>query len=451
MRSNSLFLALTLAIFCTACSRAVNSQQLKLREGPIPATRSHIELKKNNEGSWRLWVNKREFAIRGAGGARSPGMLEQLKIAGGNSVRTWGMEGLETKVSDGERFIDRAWRAGIMVVPGFWVQHERHGFDYSNLKKVKKQRASLRAGIRKYKNHPAVLVWGLGNEMEGPSSAGGSIAVFKELEILARIIKSEDPHHPVMTVIAGANPEKIKNLMKYCPSIDILGINYYAGVGVAGQRILDAGWSKPFAVTEFGVAGQWEVAKTSWGAELEQTSHEKARAYYAGHKLVFDTNAGHELCLGTYAFLWGWKQECTATWFGMYLPTLEKLPQVDAMTKAWTGKWPENRCPKIKRLSSEAYSKIVKPGKKLKAEVDVEDPNGDSMTYKWLVVSESTDRKGGGDKEAVPPSHPQLIKKNNSKNVVFKSPSKPGNYRLFLSVHDNKGGAATANFPFRVE
>ncbi|MBN2712314.1 MAG: hypothetical protein JXR97_07740 [Planctomycetes bacterium] len=425
--------------------------KVEMKKGAIPEKPEKVTLAKNKDGNWRVYVEGKELPIRGAGGAVLPGMLEQLKAAGGNCVRTWGIGTLEDKVAGDERFIDRAYRVGIKVVPGIWVQHERHGFNYDDPASINKQREHVRDCVRKYKNHPAVLVWGLGNEMEGPTSATGSVKVFKEVEELAKIIKEEDPNHPIMTVIASSTPAKVKSVMEYCPSIDILGINTYSSASGTGESLTATGWSKPFAVTEFGVSGHWEVQKTSWGAPYEATSQEKARSFYASHTLVFDTNKGKELCLGTFAFLWGWKQECTSTWYGMYLPTMEKLPQVDAMTKAWTGEWPKNRCPKIKELTSPVYGKTCKPGRAQTAYLEVKDPDGDEMSFTWAMMAESTDLKVGGERESTPPSFPELIQKGDGPDCIFKSPEKTGNYRIFVTVHDGKGGAATANFPFRVE
>ena len=50
--------------------------------------------------------------------------------------------------------------------------------------------------------------------MEDPQSKAGNPKVWKELEILAKIIREEDPNRPVMTVIAGTSAAKIKNLIK---------------------------------------------------------------------------------------------------------------------------------------------------------------------------------------------------------------------------------------------
>ena len=425
--------------------------KVNLIKGEIPKTPPKVEFKQNAEGYWRIVINNVETPIRGAGGVLAPGMLEHFKASGGNFTRTWGMDSLEDIVGGGERYVDRAYRLGINVMPGFWVGHERHGFNYANALQLKKQRDDLRAAIRKYKNHPAIVMWGLGNEMEDPTSQAGNPLVWKELEVLAKIIKEEDPNRPVMTVIAGAGPAKIKNILQYYPSIDALGVNAYGGASGAGEALLQAGWKKPFAITEFGVQGFWEVGKTAWGAPIEPNSSEKARSYYASHTLVCSTNDGKEMCLGTFAFLWGWKQECTATWFGMVLPTMEKLPQVDAMVKAWTGEWPENRCPSIKEIKASFFAKEIEPNGEYKAEVIAEDPNGDTLQYDWVVISETSAVSTGGDHEKAPPAHPELTRVNHRSECVFTSPQQPGAYRLFLTLRDGKGGAATANIPFKVK
>jgi hypothetical protein len=410
-----------------------------------------VSFLKNSEGFWRLNINGTETPIRGAGGVASPGMLEKFKEVGGNFTRTWGIGTLEEKVSGDARYIDKAAELGVHVMAGIWIGHERHGFNYANQQQLDKQREHVRQSVRKWKDHRGIAMWGLGNEMEGPQSKAGNPAMWKELNVLAQIIHEEDPSRPVMTVIAGSSAGKIKSLMKFCPDIDALGVNSYGAAAGVGEALARLGWTKPFAITEFGVQGFWEAPATSWGAAIEPHSSEKARTYFATHKLVTSINDGKELCLGTFAFLWGWKQEKTSTWFGMYLETMEKLPQVDAMVKAWTGKWPKNRCPKILSVKANFMGKKVSPSTKLIATVEALDPEGDNLIFNWLVVEESKAQSVGGDKEYVPPSFPQLTLINNDPQAVIKSPSKRGAYRLFLTIRDGRGNAATANIPFFVQ
>ncbi|MBF0198472.1 MAG: hypothetical protein HQL32_12210 [Planctomycetes bacterium] len=441
----------TLVLLSTNKAEAMMLPDVPRIEGPIPMKARSVELKKNEEGNFRLFIDSTETPIRGAGGVFAPGMLQYFRSVGGNFTRTWGIDSLESPVHGGEKYIDCAYRIGVNVVAGIWLGHERHGFDYGNSDNIQEQREAVLEAVRKYKSHPGVVMWGLGNEMEDPVSQTGKPSIWRELEILAKIIKKEDPHRPIMTVIAGTSPQKVKSLIKYCPSIDVLGVNAYSSAGGSGESLRSSGWKKPFSVTEFGVRGFWEVPTTSWGAPLEPTSTEKARTYYASHMMVAEMNKGSELCLGTFAFLWGWKQEKTSTWFGMYLPTMEKLPQVDAMVKAWTGAWPKNRCPVIEQVDADFFGKKVKASQKLSAQVKVREPEGDSLSYEWVVTEESKAHSTGGDREYEPPSFPALTVMNSDGKCEVLAPANKGAYRLFLTVRDQKGSAATANIPFYVE
>lgn len=413
--------------------------------GTLTAAPSKVEIRKNAQGQFQLIRDGQPYFIQGAGGS---GSLDLLKASGGNTVRSWGAEQLgETR--DGKPYLDRLQELGIGISAGIWVKHQRHGFNYGDPAQVEKQRRDVRDAVTKYKDHPAILVWGLGNEMEGPTDDGSADAVWKEVEVLAGIIKQIDPNHPVMVTIAGAQPLKIKNMIKYCPSVDILGVNAYASAPGVGKAVVGAGWTKPFVLTEFGPVGHWEVPKTPWGAPIEATSAAKAASYYTTQSLVVGDSK--DICLGTFAFVWGSKQETTSTWYGMLLKSGEKLPQVDAMTYAWTGKWPENRCPKLTAIRSSLAEKEVGPGQTVTAEAEVVDPNGDPLTFEWTVTAESTDRKVGGDAESVPPSFPECLVKAEGKTAEIRTPAAPGAYRLFLVVKDGKGSAATANIPFLVK
>ena len=406
-----------------------------------------VSVSKDSSGAWTLQRDGQPFIIQGVGGS---GSLKLAKEAGANSLRTWGIEQLEAKDVGGRTLLQRAEEHGLTLCVGIWVKHERHGFKYDDEKFLQQQREEVRAAVRKYKNHPSVLIWGLGNEMESYVGTENAVRVWKELNELAKIIKEEDPHHPVMTVIAGADTGKIQEIMKYYPSIDILGINAYLGAGGAGGTLKGLGWTKPFIMTEYGPVGHWQAPKAPWGAAIEPTGNEKAANYYATLSTLMENKEG--LCLGSYAFLWGNKQETTSTWYGMLLSTGEKLPPVDALVRGWSGKWPTNRCPKLESIECPLILKKGKPGEKVKASAKVKDPDGDSLQYEWTVMAESKDLRGGGDEESVPVSFPECIKVGpEGSDLTLTLPEKKGYYRLFLVVRDGRGAATTANFPFGVE
>lgn len=404
---------------------------------------SRVIIQEDTPGHFTLLRDGKPFVIRGAGGTSH---LKDLVKYGGNSIRTWGIDSLDEKI-DGKPLLDYCQELGIAVTAGIWVGHARHGFDYGNEAQLTKQRDMVRAAVRKYKDHPALLMWGLGNEMEGPESDGKDTRIWKELNVLAAIVKEEDPAHPVMTVIAGAATSKVKGILENYPNIDILGVNAYSGASGAVRAAKQAGWKKPFVLTEFGPQGHWEVSKTPWGAPIEPSSRDKAASYYATMSLLAENS---DICFGSYVFLWGQKQEVTSTWYGMFLASGEKLPTVDAACYVWSGKWPSNRSPKIARFETPLKEATVAPGASIAASVEVTDPEGDPLKFEWSVREESTDRKSGGDAESEPPSVPGSIVSPDGPRVTVKTPAKPGSYRLFVIVRDGKGGASADNIPFRV-
>jgi hypothetical protein len=404
-----------------------------------------VQVVEQPDGGYTLLRNGEPYVIKGAGGNQH---LPLLAASGGNSIRTWGIETLE-RVIDGKPFLDYAHELGISVTAGFWVQHERHGFDYSDAAGIEAQRTRLRDAVLKYRDHPALLTWGLGNEMEGFEPGAPDVRIWQELNHLAGIIKELDPNHPVMTVIAGARPDKIDGILAHYPNIDILGVNAYGNAPGVGQGLVGMGWSGPYALTEFGVQGTWEVPTTPWNAPIEPDPSTKAAQYYTTYKMDRDNNVGRSL--GSYVFYWGQKQEATATWFGMFLPTGEKLPRVDAMAYAWSGDWPENRAPKLRSLKTPVAFQKIKPGSTSHAEADVLDREGDELRYVWEIVAESTDRRTGGDAEAAPPSFPDAIEAGQgTARITFKAPNQPGGYRVFVTAYDGQGGAVAHNLPFHV-
>jgi hypothetical protein len=416
-------------------------------------TGSKVRVTKQPDGTFTLLRNGEPYIAKGAGTgsgqALGGGDLGLLAASGGNSIRTWGVAQLEELI-DGKNLLDRAHEAGVSVTAGFWVQHVRHGFDYSDPASINRQRNRLRDAVMKYRDHPALLTWGLGNEMEAFGSGEIDVRIWQELNHLAGIIKKLDPHHPIMTVIAGATPEKITGILKHYPNLDILGVNAYGSAPVVGKGLPGMGWNGPYMLTEYGVTGTWETQSTPWDAPIEADPSAKAAETYTAYKLDRDDNIGRSL--GSYVFFWGHKQEATATWFGMFLPTGEKLPRVDAMAYAWSGQWPDNRAPKLKSLTTPIAFNKVGRGTSSYAEVDCIDREGDELRYVWDIRAESTDRKQGGDAEAAPPSFPDAITDGQgTPRLEFTVPGQPGAYRIFVMVYDGQGGATAHNVPFYVE
>lgn len=390
--------------------------------------------------SFQLYVNEEPFFIKGAGGSEK---LDVLASYGGNSIRTWNSNNL------GE-ILDEAHRNGIKVTAGLWVQHERHGFDYNNDSAVKAQLEDFTQTVEEFKHHPALLMWAIGNEMELNAS---NPKVWDAVNEIALMIKEKDPNHPTMTVVAEINSDKIQQLNARVPDVDILGINTYGSIGSIPERIRQFGWNRPYVITEWGPNGHWEVPSTGWGAPIEQTSTEKAGLHLSRYEEVI--RADEELCLGSYVFLWGQKQERTSTWYGLFLDSGEETEAIDAMQFNWSGSWPANRAPKINSLTindrTAAQNVRLQLGKVGNATVKTDDPDNDDLKIEWAITPESTDLGVGGDEESRPGEIPGLmVFFDSSGNASFETPEEPGAYRLFVYVLDGNGNAATANIPFYV-
>lgn len=374
--------------------------------------------------------------IQGGGGNSS---LKALADAGGNSVRTWGTDNLD-------KLLDDAHSLGLTVTVGIWLGHARHGFDYTNAKQVEDQVDRARAAILKYKDHPAVLMWGIGNEMESNGNEDNA-AMWSAVNSLGALAHRLDPNHPTMTVVAEIGGKKVQHIHKLCPEIDIVGINSYGGIASVAKRYQDAGGTKPYVVTEFGPPGTWESGKNAFGVVIELSSTEKATRYAKAWEAIASAKG---TCLGGYAFTWGHKQEATATWFGTFLPDGARLGGIDALTEAWTGKPPVNRCPIITSLKVEGADD-VEAGAAVHAGLEASDPENDPLKVRWVLEAEQSVFGVGGDAEAAPMAYPEALTKSDEKGADVTMPKNGGAYRLFAYVYDDHGGAAVANVPLHVK
>lgn len=388
------------------------------------------------DGKWQLVRDGQPYLIKGAGGGASKKLLKEI---GGNSFRTWGADDLDKQ-------LDEAQQLGMTVCVGIWLGQERSGFSYDSPEQVTRQFEAARKAIEKYKNHPAVLVWAIGNEMEGFKD-GDNPKIWKAVNDIAAMAKKIDPNHPTMTVVAEIGGKRVPSIHQYCPDIDIVGINTYAGIASIPDRYRKLGGTKPYIITEAGVPGTWETPKTTWGKVQEMPSTAKGEFYRRGWVEAVEKQPG--LALGEYVFTWGHKQEATETWFGMFLHDGSKLEAVDTMQEIWTGRPPENRCPKIGKIQLTG-SQEIDPGSPLSASVDVSDPENDPLKIEWILRREPDAYKEGGDREDPTATFPDAIVRSTDGAVELKVPSKPGGYRLYVFARDGKGGAATANVPLHV-
>ncbi len=401
-----------------------------------------VELKANAEGNNRLFVNGEEFFIDGAG--LEYGSIEALAENGANSFRTWRTDDDRQKAIE---LLDEAEKNGLMVLMGLEIGRERHGYSYDDTAFVNTQRRYVMHEVERLKNHPALLGWAIGNEL---NLGQKDLRIYKEVNYLSEMVHKMDPNHITTTTTAGIGKKEVDYINEHCTDIDFLSIQMYGDIVNLQKRISDAGWKGAYSVTEWGATGHWEVERTDWDVAIENTSKEKAKDFINRYDLAIKADAKD--CIGSYVFLWGQKQERTPTWYGMFLTDGSKTETVDAMHYIWKGRWPEDRCPALDSIrinGKTAYESIkLKSNESATAFAGVTSYEGDTITYKWEIMFESKDLGWGGDFESTPETYLSEIGQSELKFTV---PNKLGDYRLFIYATDSKGNAATANIPFLVK
>jgi beta-galactosidase/beta-glucuronidase len=405
---------------------------------------SKVTLRKDNH-RFQLLVNEKPFYIKGAG--VDLGNIKSLADFGGNAFRTW-------RVNNGEKtgleILDEAHKNGLMVCMGIEVERERHGFDYDNEHAVAEQMAEIKKDILALKDHPALLMWGIGNELnlrhENPK-------VWDAVNDLSKMIHQIDPNHLTTTMLAGAEPEVITQVAENCPDLDLLSFQIYGAIDKLPNYLQESNYQGAYMITEWGATGHWECENTTWDRPIEANSSKKANDYHS--RYIDYIAADVEQCIGSFVFLWGQKQERTPTWYGLFLENEKSTEAAQVMQYLWTGKWAEHRIPKIGALTINNMhaeeSVRLEQHKTYDAKIEITNPNK-NLSYRWELMKE-VDRalqSDGGDFEPTPETVWQQSDSSTLSEVQF-SPPETGEFRLFVYVDDCYGGSATANMPILIE
>ena len=400
----------------------------------------------NQSGKYQLRINGKPFYIKGAG--LELGSIKSLADYGGNAFRTWRVDNGE---KSGLEILDEAHRHGLMVCMGLDVARERHGFDYSDKQAVAAQLAAMERDVLALKDHPALLMWGIGNELNLRHS---NPRVWDAVNDIAKMIHRLDPNHPTTTMLAGAEPDVIKLVVSRCADLDLLSFQLYGEIDQLPDYLSQSDFTGAYTVSEWGATGHWESPCTDWGRPFEANSSIKAGCYR--QRYIDTIAADHQQCLGSFVFLWGQKQERTPSWYGVFLEQGQYTESAQVMGTLWTKQAPKQPVAKLLSLDIDGQgapaSIYLTEQQHYTARVSVDYKQTETLSYHWELLKEvdKSLESDGGDFEPRPETVWQQLGDSGLNTVEFPAPQ-PGEYRLFVVVLDSHGGAATANLPVLVE
>lgn len=343
----------------------------------VPGIMAQTTVKKEN-GAWQLYVDGAPFDVKGVtiGGKTTKketisATFKDLQFLGVNSIRTWGTD------EDTRMLLDTAQAYGIKVMVGIWMRHGRPGmegddnFNYLEDKQGMEDMYNYALKtVRDYKDHPAVLCFGVGNEVVLNIATDAEKKAYAQyLEKVCSAIKAEDPAHPVASVSAWTFSWEWWR--DYTPSIDIYAINVYgAGADRIPDEMANLKIDKPYVITEFGVRGEWEVPKDDNGLEIEPDDREKYDVIAEGYPKWIKPKPA---CLGVYVFHYSHSTTHGSVWLTLYYDDAYR-PQYWATREAFTGKKPVNHVPDITQYAL---------------------PDAPAATGAWVPVTlEVTDKEG---------------------------------------------------------
>lgn len=397
-----------------------------------------------NGRQFTLYRNGRPFQIKGAAGS---GNLQSLRDAGGNTLRTWDTTNIQ-------HILDEAEANGIAVIAGLFLPVSSALSFYNDTAQVAAQFKAYRNIVLKYKSHPALLMWCLGNEVDFPYRPRFN-KFYKAFNNLLDMIHQEDPDHPVTTALINLDRRCIYNIKLKVPGLDLIALNTFGGLSNLHKDLEEFSWfwNGPFIISEWGINGPWESEQTAWGAPIENTSGKKAEQYLERARLLPEDNPRF---LGACCFYWGQKQEGTHTWYSFFAPSGAKSEMVNTMQYIWTGTPVNHQAPPVKYMLLEGKGArdniLLKPGRTYEASLILEDSAAvSSLQFHWEILYEDWFRSSPFRADLEKPRNcDSLLYPQPTIKARFRAPSTEGPFRIFVTVYDKKGYFSTANTPFYV-
>lgn len=409
-----------------------------------PSDRTVHVVKHNNKFS--LIRNGKPFVIQGAAGDPN---LKELSEIGGNTLRVYDTVNLNNILNEAEKY-------NIAVIVDIPIaRYDKLYFNYKDKDYQKEVKQEVQELVSKYKNHSALLIWNLGNEIDFPFTLFGN-GFTRTYNELINIIHEVDPNHPVSTSIKGRRG--FVPLFLNAPKLDIFSYNVFGALHELENNLRTLGpinGTFPYYLSEWGNNGPWESTSTSWSSHIEPFSSEKAKQIKRNNEFIIEHNKTNSI--GALIFYWGKKQETTHTWFSLFDQTNQKSQQIETIHSLWDKTVsPENRFTinHIEINNTAVTDSLFLNSESLAtANVSVrykDKPlNYNGLIYKWELYPESWQYTFSSTQKKPQKIEGRIVADSNHR-IVFKTPKNEGAYRLFVTIYDNDNFFATANLPFYI-
>ncbi|GGD20094.1 hypothetical protein EYD46_06880 [Hyunsoonleella pacifica] len=395
--------------------------------------------------NWQLLVDGSPFDIKGVTFGYDKDIenydtyFKDLNFLGVNAIRTWATG------DNMPQLLEAAQKHNIKVMVGIWMRHGRPGmedddsFNYLDDKEgIEVMYNNAINVVRQYKDHPAVLTWGIGNEVYlNMATDKEKVAYSKVLERICSEIKQIDQNHPITSVEAWTFG--MEWWQKHVPSIDIYGLNSYgAGAGFLASELKKRNIDKPYIITEFGVTGEWDIKAEKHGVKQEPTDQQKYDAIAKGyHKWI----ANESTNLGVFVFHYGDGNHFGSPWLHTH-HTGAYRPQYWAIRDAFTGEKPINNVPVVEDLElpdgafkSESWVPVI---------LKVSDIENDTLAVSFHY----NHRKGSRIRRNQ--INPLVHRGSLENGFEIQLPKEDGGIKVYVNVKDSYNNVGIASTAIRV-
>jgi hypothetical protein len=395
----------------------------------------------NENGNYTLCRDGKPFEIKGAAGQSN---LKKLQEIGGNSIRTYDTLNLGSVLDDAQKY-------NIAVMVGLPLpESEYSDYVYNKPEVVSKQFREIKNLVNRYKSHPALLMWCVGNELDfSPNLKYYNF--YKAFNNIVKMIHQDDPDHLVTTTMKNLYPKNLFCISMFT-DVDVLSTNIFISLDEMSAELDKVSWfwKGPFIISEWGIEGPWLKKRNAWGARIEETSNKKAERYREMYQYIPLENSR---LLGSYVFYWGQKQETTHTWFSLFDEKGNQSEAVGIIEQLWTGKNTQEKSPDLNYMlvnsKGAADNIILKPGEFAQASLNIPQPDSTNYTV-WEIYPEDWFFKDNvKNDQKLKPVEGSIVS-SDYLNASFKAPVKEGPYRIFATVYNKSGNFATCNTPFYV-